>query len=150
MGCIVMASVEVYNHQSEVGVSDVLLGRLVGCSGVALDMALCNEANGGGVLGGLDVVEVSIVSDDVIAQVHDDFMGIPGATDVITFAHGEIVLSAETAQRNAAEYGVDVEKEMMLYIVHGLLHLAGHEDYDAGEREVMERIQVCILEEVWE
>src|SRR4051812_40869865 len=42
-------------------------------------------------------VEVTIVSDKTIARVHLDFMGLPEATDVITFHHGEIVASAETA-----------------------------------------------------
>jgi ssRNA-specific RNase YbeY (16S rRNA maturation enzyme) len=37
----------------------------------------------------------------------------------------------------------------MLYIIHGLLHLAGHEDADPKERKVMEVIQVQILEQVW-
>ncbi len=53
----------------------------------------------------LDEVEVSVVSDRVIARVHRHFLEVPGATDVITFAHGEIVLSATTAARQARENG---------------------------------------------
>ena len=113
-------------------------------------MALDSPANGGGVLSDLEEVEISIVSDEVIAQVHVDFMDIPGATDVITFAHGEIVISAETAQEYGAEFGNSFEKELMLYMIHGLLHLAGHEDADPEERRVMEEIQTRILEQVWE
>jgi len=90
------------------------------------------------------------VSDEVIAQVHVDFMDIPGATDVITFSHGEIVISAETARSYGEEYGNSFERELMLYIIHGLLHLAGHEDEDVLERENMEKIQTFILEQVWE
>ena len=56
-------------------------------------------------------IEVAIVSDRVIARVHQEFMGIPGPTDVITFEHGEIVMSADTASTQAARFrhAVDVE-----------------------------------------
>src|SRR5688500_19407761 len=74
------------------------------------------------------VVEVAIVSDEVISRVHEEFMGIPGATDVITFDHGEIVISAETAEVYAREHGHGVDQELALYIVHGLLHLNGYDD----------------------
>ena len=141
--------IEVYNNQDVVALSDALLERLEQAAQLALPLALANHAHDGGVLLGLDLVEVSIVDDPTIDQVHRDFMDIPGATDVITFAHGEIVLSVETAQSYAKEYGNSFERELMLYIVHGLLHLSGHEDAIATEREVMESIQFDILDKVW-
>jgi len=144
-----MASLEVYNHQTEEVVSDELLEKFSRGGNLALPLALQHPAHGGGVLAHLDEVEISIVSDEVIAQVHQDFMDIPGATDVITFEHGEIVISAQTAREYAAKYENSFEKELMLYIIHGLLHLAGHEDADAAERKVMEAIQTQILEQVW-
>ena len=88
-----------------------------------------------------DEVEVTIVSDKTIAQVHLDFMGLPEATDVITFHHGEIVASAETAQARGAELGHSVEAELGLYIVHGLLHLKGFDDTSAREAARMHRVQ---------
>ena len=130
-------------------ISDALLEKYRDLGNLVLPMALDSPANGGGVLSDLEEVEISIVSDEVIAQVHVDFMDIPGATDVITFAHGEIVISAETAQEYGAEFGNSFEKELMLYMIHGLLHLAGHEDADPEERRVMEEIQTRILEQVW-
>jgi probable rRNA maturation factor len=144
-----MTTLEVYNNQTEEAISDDLLEKFLCCGNLALPLALQHPAHGGGVLADLDDVEISIVSDEVIAQVHQDFMGIPGATDVITFEHGEIVISAETARAYAACYENSFEKELMLYIIHGLLHLAGHEDADPKEREVMEVIQIQILEQVW-
>ena len=144
-----MICLEVYNHQSEVVITDDLLGQFSRYGNMALPMVLEYPANGGGVLGDLEEVEISIVSDAVIAQVHEDFMDVPGATDVITFAHGEIVISAETALEYGAKYEHSFEKELMLYIIHGLLHLAGHEDEDPGERAVMEGIQTRILDRVW-
>lgn len=144
-----MKVVEVYNHQEQVPISEALLERIQQCAQQALPMALESPAHGGGVLPHLDVVEVSIVDDPTIDSVHREFMNIPGATDVITFAHGEIVVSAETAVSNAAEYGQDFERELMLYVVHGLLHLSGHEDGEQGEREAMELIQDTILTRIW-
>lgn len=143
-----MASLEVYNHQDEVTISDDLLEKFSRCGNLALPLIQQHPAHGGGVFAELDEVEISIVSDAVIAQVHQDFMDIPGATDVITFAHGEIVISAETAYANADEFGNSFEKELMLYIIHGLLHLAGHEDSDPLEREAMEKIQSQILGQI--
>ena len=144
-----MATLEVYNNQTEEVISDGLLEKFLRCGNLALPLALQHPAHGGGVLADLDEVEISIVSDEVITQVHQDFMDIPGATDVITFEHGEIVISAQTARAYAAHYENSFEKELMLYIIHGLLHLAGHEDTDPEERKVMEAIQVKILEQVW-
>jgi len=145
-----MPLLEVYNNQEVESISEALLEKLSCLGNVAVPLAMQNPSNGGGVLAELEEVEISIVSDEVIAQVHVDFMDIPGATDVITFSHGEIVISAETARSYGGEYGNSFERELMLYIIHGLLHLAGHEDEDVLERENMEKIQTFILEQVWE
>jgi len=144
-----MPALDVFNNQSALGIPDKLLEAFQIAGEKAIPLVLQHLANGGGVISNLLEIEVSIVSDEVIAQVHQDFMDILGATDVITFAHGEIVISAETAQTNALKYGQSFEKEMMLYIIHGLLHLAGHEDKILEQRSEMENIQTRILEEVW-
>ena len=95
----------------------------------------------------LPEVEVAIVSDRVIADVHQRFMNIPGATDVITFEHGEIVMSAETAASYAADHGHSVEQELALYTVHGMLHLNGFEDATSEEAARMHRVQDRIWKE---
>ncbi len=100
-------------------------------------------------LPGLEEVEVSLVSDRVIAQVHRRFMQIPGATDVITFAHGEIVVSATTAAREARERAEPVGREVLRYVVHGLLHLNGHEDAETGEATAMWEAQEAVVEQLW-
>lgn len=142
--------VEVYNNQEAIAVSELLINRLEVAANRALPLALENPAHGGGPLVELDFVEVSLVDDPTIDQVHREFMDIPGATDVITFAHGEIVISVETAARYSKEFGNRYEREIMLYIIHGLLHLSGHEDALDNEREAMEAIQFSILERVWD
>lgn len=80
---------------------------------------------------------VVLVSDRKISAIHQQFMGIAGATDVITFQHGEIVVSVETAARQAIEFETDLLHELRLYIAHGLLHLAGYDDHsEDGFREM--------------
>ncbi len=95
----------------------------------------------------LEEVEVTFLSDAAIAAVHRDFMDIPGATDVITFAHGEIVISAETARANALHYGRPLPEELGRYIVHGLLHLSGHEDEAQADARRMHKAQERILDD---
>ena len=100
-------------------------------------------------LTGLDEVEVTLVDDKVIGEVHQEFMDIPGATDVITFDHGEIVVSTETAASQGAENGNSIERETALYVVHGLLHLAGYADKSESEFAEMARLQAEVLDQVW-
>src|ERR1700745_4182710 len=71
---------------------------------------------------------VVLVSDRKISAIHEQFMGIASATDVITFQHGEILISVETAARQAIEYESGLVPELRVYIAHGLLHLAGYDD----------------------
>ena len=47
---------------------------------------------------------------------------------------GEIVVSIDTARREAADAGWSADDELLLYVVHGALHLAGYCDKDAGGR----------------
>jgi probable rRNA maturation factor len=52
---------------------------------------------------------------------------------------GEIVISAETARRNASAYRVTPLNELSLYLVHGLLHLCGYDDRSPREKRLMRR-----------
>ena len=97
----------------------------------------------------LEEVEISFVTDESIAIVHGDFMDDPTPTDVITFHHGEIVISLDTAQRQAVEHGEAYERETALYVIHGLLHLAGWEDDEPEKREAMHAVQARVLERCW-
>ena len=90
-------------------------------------------------------VSVLIVSDRKMASLHRKFMNESGPTDVITFQHGEIFISADMARRNARRFGNSLARELRLYVIHGLLHLHGFDDRDkAGERET-ETVQRKIL-----
>ena len=67
----------------------------------ALALCLASRGPGDAPLGELGEIEVSLVSDEDIARVHGEFMDDPTPTDVITFQHGEILVSLDTARREA-------------------------------------------------
>lgn len=115
----------------------------------ALPMCLDRSGAGNAPLAGLESVEVTLVSDRKIAQLHVRFMGIPGPTDVITFEHGEIVISADTAERQGREHGQEFSRELFRYVVHGLLHLNGHEDATAIGAGTMWKAQEKIVAKIW-
>ena len=98
-----------------------------------------------------ETVEVSLLDDVMIGEVHGQYMDDPSPTDVITFPYdgtGEILISVETADLQAKEFGMTWEREMTLYLVHGILHLCGYEDTDEEGRERMNVLQTSLLEEV--
>lgn len=95
----------------------------------------------------LEEIEITVVDDADIARVHGEFMADPSPTDVITFHHGEILVSADTALRQGREHGQPLNEELGLYMIHGLLHLAGWDDHDAAEAARMAEMQTAILAE---
>jgi probable rRNA maturation factor len=101
-----------------------------------------------GGLSRLGEVEVVFVSDKRIAAIHQQFMNDAAPTDVITFQHGEIVISVETAKRQAREFGTSVDDELRLYLVHGLLHLLGFDDKTAAAAREMKRVQEKLVAKV--
>ena len=63
-----------------------------------------------------------------MAKIHGEFLGDATETDVITFPYGEILVCPAVAEDRAAGYGLEVEQEVLLYCLHGLLHLCGYDD----------------------
>jgi probable rRNA maturation factor len=99
-------------------------------------------------------ITVVVVDDTRIAALHDEWLGIPGPTDVLSFdlsagvgdgLGGDIVVSAETARRVARELGWQARHELAYYVVHGLLHLAGEDDGTPGERRRMRRRERVVM-----
>lgn len=128
----------VLNRQRSVSVD---LGWLRRFALMALPLCLDESADGSFALGDVEEVVVTLVSDKRIDAMHRQFMNIAGATDVITFEHGEIVISMDTAERCALELGHPTMAEAALYLTHGLLHLNGFLDADPLDRERMHRVQ---------
>ncbi len=85
------------------------------------------------------------VDDAEIGRLHDAFLGDPSPTDIITFPYdpddgeqgGDIVISVDTAARNAEEHDWPVTQELRFLVLHGLLHVLGWDDASDAERAAM-------------
>jgi probable rRNA maturation factor len=99
---------------------------------------------------GIERAAVSILlgGDRRMARLHEEWLGIPGPTDVITFdlagpgpaagrLEGDVVVSAETARRVARKLGWQPRHELAYCVIHGLLHLAGYDDLVPAKRRAM-------------
>jgi probable rRNA maturation factor len=95
-----------------------------------------------------DEICVFFVSDARIRRIHRDFLAADEATDVITFHHGEIFISVETAERHAQQFSTSLSEEIHLYIVHALLHLAGFEDETKRGCKRMKAVQERVVHEI--
>lgn len=137
------------NHQEQTDIPEHWLTALEDFAPEAAALALARAATVESPLSLLGTLEVALVDDETSSRVHLDFMNEEGPTDVITFHHGEIVIGAQVAARQAAEYGEPLAREILRYLVHGLLHLAGHEDENSAERQAMEAAQEEIVSSLW-
>jgi probable rRNA maturation factor len=90
-------------------------------------------------------VFVWLISDRRISRLHRQFLEQSGPTDVLTFQHGEIFVSVETAKRHSRVFRNPLVRELQLYIVHGLLHLHGFDDRTPAEAHKMKSTQERIL-----
>lgn len=88
---------------------------------------------------------ILFISDRRMASLYRRFLKQSGPTDVLTFQHGEIFVSTETARRQARAFGNSLARELRLYIVHGLLHLHGLDDRSEADARRMRATQEKIL-----
>ena len=137
------------NHQQATDIPEHWLTALEEISPQAAGIALEHATTEDSPLSLLATLEVALVDDETSDRVHRDFMNIEGPTDVITFHHGEIVIGVQVAERQAAEYGEPLARELLRYLVHGLLHLAGHDDDEPERRAAMEKVQEEIVLRLW-
>ena len=91
-------------------------------------------------------ISVLLVSDRRMTRLHRKFLSKSGTTDVLTFQHGEIVVSVEMAARNARRFKSSLREELRLYLVHGLLHLHGFDDQSGADARKMGVAQKRILQ----
>jgi len=103
---------------------------------------------------GVPAGELSLVflTDPALARLHADFLGDPAPTDVITFAGdlrhgtaGEICVSVDAAARCVRSRRSAFARELTLYLVHGWLHLAGHDDLEPENKRAMRRAEARAL-----
>ena len=96
----------------------------------------------------LTEIDIVLVDRATIARVHGQFMDDPTETDVITFPYGEILVCPAVARDRAVEFGLEVEQEVLLYALHGLLHLAGYDDTTPKLAKEMVEAQARLLKQV--
>lgn len=95
-------------------------------------------------------LSVKLTDDNEIAELHSTWMQIEGPTDVLSFPQddpkapsavggclGDVVVSTDTARRQAADHGHSLAAEVTLLAVHGVLHLLGYDDLDETKRSLM-------------
>jgi probable rRNA maturation factor len=61
---------------------------------------------------------------------------------------GDVVISIDTARRQAAAYDAPLQREIYRLLIHGLLHLKGHDHIAAAERRVMRREERRLAEAI--
>lgn len=104
--------------------------------------------------------DVIVVTDAEIAELNAAHMRHSGPTDVLSFPMleydherrafhlGEVIVSLDTARREARERGLPPDEELARYMVHGFLHLLGYDDDTRAHAKEMEAIQEKILKTV--
>jgi probable rRNA maturation factor len=95
-------------------------------------------------------LSVWVVDDNVIRNLNREFRGQDAATDVLSFALaengeatgerllGDVVISVDTARRQAAAYDAPLQRELYRLLIHGLLHVLGHDHQATAQRRTME------------
>jgi len=108
-------------------------------------------------------LSVVLCDDATIAELNEQYLGHPGPTDVISFPQhtllpgqrppdsllGDIVVSVDTAARQAAEFpDWSLSDELALLVIHGLLHLCGWDDRQPEQRKAMQAREDHVLQAV--
>ena len=114
----------------------------------------------GGLFAELKITEaelgINLVAAREMTLVNENFLQHEGSTDVITFdhsnsefgirnselkLHGELFVCVDEAVLQAKEFGTGWQSEVVRYVVHGVLHLVGHDDLDVAARRTMKRVE---------
>ncbi len=132
---------ELYLHAEGGWVSEPLRAQMQEALRALLPYLLALPKGPEHVLSELGEIELSLIDDASITQVHADFLDDPTPTDVITFPYGEIMVSVDTAARYAQEHGLNASLELFRYCVHGLVHLHGYLDATEAERIALFAVQ---------
>ncbi|MFQ3610720.1 MAG: rRNA maturation RNase YbeY [Fimbriimonadales bacterium] len=106
-------------------------------------------------MGNLLECHLLLTDDAHIAQLNTDYRGIDSPTDVLSFEYGadspvlgDIVISVETAQRQAVPNQHDLMTELLILGLHGALHLLGYEDETEAGRDLMVQRSIQILSQM--
>lgn len=115
-------------------------------------------------------IGLTVVDDEEMARLNEQYRGVAESTDVLSFPLftpeelnmlrnspesfperplllGDVVVSAPTARRQAADYGHGLERELAYLFVHGVLHLLGHDHDDDDQTRRMRAAEETVLNE---
>ena len=98
-------------------------------------------------------LSIAGVDDATIHALNRQYLGHDCSTDVLSFVlersdgylEGEVVASSETALRAAVQFGWSADDELLLYVIHGTLHLIGYDDQDAESLAAMRAAEATYL-----
>ena len=108
-------------------------------------------------------ISVVLTDDEHIQELNRVYRGSDRPTDVLAFSQiegeqakaqaervalGDVVISVDTAERQAAEQGHALENELDLLIIHGVLHLLGYDDETEADAAEMRRHENRVLDEL--
>ncbi|MBS0198504.1 MAG: rRNA maturation RNase YbeY [Planctomycetes bacterium] len=124
-------------------------------------------------LGAAGDLRVRIVGDEAMARAHEEFAGVEGTTDVLTFDMSDpelqrpqipsldevksgnvrnayvidtdILVCIDEALRQATPQGYPFERELLLYVVHGVLHCLGFDDHEEEDYAAMHAMEDVVL-----
>lgn len=90
-------------------------------------------------------ISIAVVDDDEMHVLNRKYLDHDFPTDVLSFVleveegrlDGEIIVSSDYAAREAKTYGWTADDEILLYVIHGSLHLVGHDDQDPASKQKM-------------
>ncbi len=111
----------------------------------------------------IDNVAITLVltGDEAIASINSNYRKKKGPTDVLSFAYreaptpmadglpeylGDVIISLETAQKQAQEYNVPLHDEILRLIVHGMLHLLGYDHEQYYKKKQMQKKEEELLQ----
>ena len=151
-----MIVVNIYNRQRKFAVTDKLKELIKSCCAASLE---CESFESPA------TVDVTLVSNKKIREYNRDFRGIDRSTDVLSFPLGEggeydvdldtgccllgdIVISLETANAQAEEYGHSFEREVGFLTVHSMLHLLGYDHIEEPDGDEMREHEKIILNKI--
>jgi rRNA maturation RNase YbeY len=106
-------------------------------------------------------IVIHLVGAKEMGRLNWDFLQHEGSTDVITFdysdsrpddtgLHGELFICLDDAVKQAKEFRTTWQSEIVRYVIHGLLHLCGHDDVNPAARRHMKREENLILRRISE
>jgi len=121
-------AVEVSNRQRRLKINTPLLAEAA-----ERTLEFVGKANG--------QLSIVLVDDATIARLNVEYHGVRGPTDVLSFDYGEgqgeLILSVQQAVIHAKRFRTTPARELILYLVHGILHLHGFDDLTPAKRRRM-------------